>query len=310
MSSSKLPLAFSPRVHLIAYALFIILIAGTFWYSAAQISSLNDQVATLTDQVGTFNSALSSTTADLRSTISETHKTLSGELNEERRNVGTIQQQLGTYQEKVGAVAGTVETLQKLSKTDPQLLQKYSKVFFLNEYYAPARFAEIPGEYEYSETKQLKLHAEVWPHLKQLLDDSKKDGVNTYVFSAYRSFNEQTALKSQYKVTYGAGSANSFSADQGYSEHQLGTTVDLITSGLGGNLDGFDSTKSYDWLLSNAYRYGFILSYPKNNGFYVFEPWHWRYVGIKLATYLHNQNINFYDMDQRKIDEYLVTVFE
>jgi D-alanyl-D-alanine carboxypeptidase len=87
-------------------------------------------------------------------------------------------------------------------------------------------------------------------------------------------------LKSQYRVTYGAGTANSFSADQGYSEHQLGTTVDFTTPKVGGTLTGFDKTDSYKWLQNNAYKYGFILSYPSSNGYYIFEPWHWRFVGL------------------------------
>ncbi|MEK9178142.1 MAG: D-alanyl-D-alanine carboxypeptidase family protein, partial [Patescibacteria group bacterium] len=250
---------------------------------------------------------ISSTTAELKGNIEQTQSSLSDTL---KQNSATIEQQLGNYQQQVSTVSGTVNTLQKLSKTDPQLLQKYSKVFFLNEYYAPARLIEVPSDYEYSDTKQLKFQTDIWPHLKQMLDDAKKDSVNIYVFSAYRSFNKQSALKGQYRVTYGSGTANSFSADQGYSEHQLGTAVDLITSGLGGVLDGFDNTKAYTWLLANAYRYGFIISYPKDNTFYVFEPWHWRFVGVLLATDLHNQNKGFYELDQRKIDEYLVNFFD
>lgn len=287
-----------------------VLIVGSVCYSAISLHYLNNRVDSLADKLELANNALASTTADLRSSITQTHNLLSGELNLERQNVGAIKQQLGTYQEQVGSVSNTVSTLQKLSKTDPQLLQKYSKIFFLNEYYAPARLTEVPTTYEYNESKHLKIHTDVWPHMQDMLSDAAKESIRIYVFSAYRSFNEQQALKGQYSVTYGAGSANQFSADQGYSEHQLGTTVDLITTGLNGGLDGFDGTKAYPWLKANAYKYGFILSYPENNKFYVFEPWHWRYVGIKLATYLHNQNINFYDMDQRKIDEYLVNVFE
>jgi hypothetical protein len=51
------------------------------------------------------------------------------------------------------------------------------------------------------------------------------------------------------------------------------------------------------------------MSYPKDNPFYVYEPWHFRYVGIKLATDLANQGKHFYDLDQRTIDEYLVNLF-
>lgn len=287
----------------------LIIIAGA-WYSYSKITTLSTGINTLSNRLSSLETNFSSTTAELKGTIAQTHTSLSNELNQEKQNSAAISQQLGNYQQQVSTVSGTVDTLQKLSKTDPQLLQKYSKVFFLNEYYAPARLTEIPNDYAYSDTKVLKFQTDIWPHLKQMIDDAKSAGITTYVFSAYRSFNEQSALKKDYKVTYGAGSANSFSADQGYSEHQLGTTVDLITTGLGGALDGFDNTKAYTWLLANAYRYGFIISYPKDNTFYVFEPWHWRFVGIKLATDLHNQNKHFYDLDQRKIDEYLVNFFE
>jgi len=235
---------------------------------------------------------------------------LSTELEREKQNIVSVREQLGSVGQEIGAISGTVGTLEKLSKTDPELLQKYSKVFFLNEHYEPSRLVEIPDAFEYYEERHSKIHEAVWPYLQLLLESAKRDGVDLYVYSAFRPFSEQQALKSQYKVTYGEGTANQFSADQGYSEHQLGTTIDLITTGIGGTLDGFETTVAYEWLLNNAYRYGFVLSYPENNGFYVFEPWHWRYVGITLATNLKNQGKHFYDLDQRTIDEYLVHFFE
>lgn len=292
------------------YLIPLAFLVAVICYSVIGLHMLNNRIAAVDENVALIQASLASTTADLRTLISASHDALSNELSQEKQSVGAIRQQLGTYQEQVGSVSNTVSTLQKLSKTDPQLLQKYSKVFFLNEYYAPARLVEIPESYKYSDAKILKIHADVWPHMQDMLSDAAKEGIRIYVFSAYRSFNEQQALKGQYSVIYGTGSANQFSADQGYSEHQLGTTADFITTGLKGELDGFDGTKAYPWLKANAYKYGFILSYPENNKFYVFEPWHWRYVGIQLATYLHNQNMSFYEMDQRKIDEYLVNVFE
>jgi zinc D-Ala-D-Ala carboxypeptidase len=135
------------------------------------------------------------------------------------------------------------------------------------------------------------------------------DGVDLKVVSAYRSFAEQSSLKSTYTMVYGTG-ANQFSADQGYSEHQLGTTVDLTMPEIGSTFTGFDQSKAFAWLAKNAYKYGFILSYPKNNTYYQYEPWHWRFVGRDLARYLHNQGKNFYDLDQRVIDEYKVSFFD
>ena len=127
--------------------------------------------------------------------------------------------------------------------------------------------------------------------------------------SAFRSFDTQASLKSGYKITYGSG-ANKFSADQGYSEHQLGTSVDFTTPDVGGNFSKFQTDPAYQWLQNNAHHYGFILSYPEENTYYKFEPWHWRFVGVELASDLHGENKYFYDMDQREIDTYLIKLFD
>jgi zinc D-Ala-D-Ala carboxypeptidase len=214
------------------------------------------------------------------------------------------------FDNQISKISGTVGTLEKLSKTDPELLQKYSKIYFLNEHYIPSSLTDISNKYVYPEDKKLQFHGKVYDHLEDLMNDAIEDKINLRVVSAYRSFGTQAALKSSYKITYGAGSANAFSADQGYSEHQLGTTIDFTTKELAANFNAFASTEAYSWLQENAYKYGFILSYPKTNAYYQFEPWHWRYVGIDLAEKLHDDNVNFYDTDQRFIDTYLVSIFD
>jgi D-alanyl-D-alanine carboxypeptidase len=213
------------------------------------------------------------------------------------------------FSKQIQDIGQTVGVLDKLSKTDKELLQKYSKVYFLNEHYVPESLKQISGTWKYTESKDLKLHTKVVPYFNDMLDAAKSAGVDLWVVSAYRSFGDQAALKSGYKVTYGSG-ANAFSADQGFSEHQLGTTIDFTTKGLGGGLDGFQNTAAYTWLADNAYKYGFVLSYPPNNSYYVYEPWHWRFVGEKLARDLHKNGAHFYDWDQRKIDGYLISIFD
>lgn len=294
----------------IGFGIIALIFIGGGIYSHARTTALSARIDGLSADIASLTAHVASTTAGLETSIKETHSSLSSALSNEQQNVGNIQRQLGGFQNQVGDLSGTLNTLQKLSKTDPELLIKYSKVYFLNENYVPSRLSEIPKKYQYSDAKQLTIHADVLPHLTAMIEAASSTGTRLFTFSAYRSFAEQKALKGAYTVNYGAGTANSFSADQGYSEHQLGTTVDMITSGLGGVLDGFDGTAAYQWMLAHAYQYGFILSYPKNNGYYVYEPWHWRYVGVKFATYLHDQGKNFYDLDQRKIDEYLVSVFD
>lgn len=282
----------------------VIIISGL--YISSQFTKFSNNIESLSTKISSLENDFSSTTKRLEENIAKNNADLSFALNQEKQN---LEDKIGDYRDEVNDITGTVSDLEKLSKIDPELLQKYSKVFFLNEHYSPARLTEIPSEYKYSDLKTLKIGTETWPYLKKMIGAAKDDNIDIYVSSAFRSFNEQTALKTNYSVTYGVGTANQFSADQGYSEHQLGTTVDLTTTGLNGGLDGFDTTEAYKWLTSNAYKYGFILSYPNNNTYYVYEPWHWRFVGIKLAKYLHGQNKNFYDLDQRKIDEYLINLF-
>lgn len=278
--------------------IFLIL-GGGLLYTSLQISNLAKRIDTLSNDVASTTQSLSLRIHQYSQSVTDlSNETtgLSSALNDTKQNVGSL--------------SGTLSALQKLAEADPQLLKKYSKVYFLNDNYAPKNLSIVPSEYTYSSTRQEQFLSEASFFLKLLMDTAKADNVTLYIKSGYRSFAEQKSLKSSYAVTYGAGTANSFSAEQGYSEHQLGTTIDFTTTGLNGSLSGFDKTPAFAWLVANAYRFGFILSYPKNNTYYIYEPWHWRYVGVQLATYLHNNNKNFYDLDQREIDTYLIEMFD
>lgn len=270
-------------------------LASTTVLTAKKIDELNNAIAMIDQKTTALFNNLSATDKDIQNT---------------KKNVEAVQSQVGGVEQTVGKITGAVSTLEKLSKTDPELLQKYSKVFFLNEHYTPERLQQIDAEYLYSEKRAETIHSLVWPHLKDLLESAKKVSVALYVKSAYRSFDEQKAVKTIYTVVYGKGNANTFSADQGYSEHQLGTTIDFTAVGINGSLNGFEKMPAYLWVQINAHKYGFVLSYPENNDYYIFEPWHWRYVGVALATRLKEEGKYFYDLEQREIDKYLPNIFD
>ncbi|MBI2674108.1 MAG: M15 family metallopeptidase [Candidatus Zambryskibacteria bacterium] len=218
---------------------------------------------------------------------------------------------IDSFQGQISNIGQTVGTLEKLAQTDKELLKKYSKVYFLNENYVPAKLTQIDEAYIFAQNGgNLLIHNDVWSFLKRLLENAHADNIDLLVVSAFRSFDTQAALKSEYKVIYGAGTANQFSADQGYSEHQLGTSADFTTSNAGATFSKFQTDPAYQWLKDNAYKYGFALSYPENNSYYKFEPWHWRFVGVELAKMLHRENKYFYDLDQRDIDPYLIKLFD
>ena len=235
----------------------------------------------------------------------------SDKLNDDLKTLLQLRvQEKDAYGQQVQQLSSTVSTLDKLVSTDKQLLEKYSSIYFLNENYVPASLTNIDSTYVYSTGKTLQILTGIQQHFTDLMNAAKNTSAPLLVLSAYRSFGTQGALKTGYKVTYGVGTANSFSADQGYSEHQLGTTLDFTTQTIGGALTGFDKTAQYTWLINNAYLYGFALSYPKGNTHFVFEPWHWRYVGLELAKKLHDENKTLYDLEQRDIDTYLVKFFD
>lgn len=225
------------------------------------------------------------------------------------REVLNKQATVDAFNGQIEDIASTVGTLEKLSQTDKEILRKYSKVYFLSENYRPLQLTIIDPKYLYNKDNTF-IHTQVLPFLERLLEAARKDGVDLLIASAFRSFETQVSLKSQYTVIFGAGTANQFSADQGYSEHQLGTTVDFTTLSIGGVSSKFQADPAYQWLKDNAHKYGFTLSYPENNSYYKFEPWHWRFVGVALATFLHDGGKYFYDLDQREIDTYLIKLFD
>lgn len=284
----------------------LLAIAATFL--GYQYYTLTNTRDALTTDLGAREAELASTTEAL-TIANEAIEALTEDLNETEEDLRQEKGRNEEFEDQIKKISGTVADLDKLSKTDEELLQKYSKVYFLNEHYIPSDLSDIDPEWKYTETKDLRLHSKVMSFFEDMVEDAKEDGIDLWVVSAYRSFEYQSELKGRYTVTYGSG-ANAFSADQGFSEHQLGTTIDFTTAGLGGGLTGFGDTPAYQWLTENAYKYGFVLSYPENNAYYVYEPWHWRFVGTELADDLHDDGAFFYDLPQREIDQYLLHIFD
>lgn len=215
------------------------------------------------------------------------------------------------FGQRVEELAKNVTFLDKASKTDRELLQKYSSVYFLSENYVPDPLVPVNDELLARTGSNVMIHGNVFPFLEKMMVAAEREGLPLRVLSAYRSFGTQSSLKSDYKVAYGIGTANKFSADQGYSEHQLGTAVDFTTPENPESLTtALRDTPHYSWLIRHAHEYGFALSYPEGNSFFQFEPWHWRFVGVDLATFLYYDNKYFYDLDQREINPYLLRIFD
>lgn len=126
------------------------------------------------------------------------------------------------------------------------------------------------------------------------------------VTSSYRSYANQSWLFGYYKeqhMSEGMTEAEAeaavlvYSARPGTSEHQTGLCVDFTTDSIGGAVDDkFESTTAFEWLNENAYKYGFILRYPKDKTDvtgYKYESWHYRFVGRTVAVEMKELGVCF-----------------
>ena len=138
-------------------------------------------------------------------------------------------------------------------------------------------------------------------NFEKLAKQAKKEGYNIIAVSTYRSYDYQDKLYNNYVFDKGFFYADMASARAGHSEHQTGLAVDVANSNL--DYDNFENTKEFNWMKNNAHKYGFILRYPKAN-FHItgfkYEPWHYRFVGINIATYIYKNNLTLEEYELRK----------
>ena len=127
---------------------------------------------------------------------------------------------------------------------------------------------------------------------EEMSKQAKIDGYNIIAVSTYRSYEYQEKLHNHYVNKKGLYYADMASAKAGHSEHQTGLAVDVADNSY--DYDNFESTKEFTWMQKNCYKYGFILRYPKAK-FHItgfkYEPWHYRYVGKKIAKYIYKNKL-------------------
>lgn len=175
---------------------------------------------------------------------------------------------------------------EEASKLDV-IVNKYYK---LDKDYEPEDLTIINSKFA-SGTQ--KLRKEAAGKFEEMASDMLKENLKIYAGSTYRSYSYQEGLYNRYVKKDGFKEAETYSARAGYSEHQLGLAVDIV-NGKWNYLSEGD--KEYTWLVNNSYKYGFILRYPHESEYitgYVFEDWHFRYLGIDLATKVHESKLTY-----------------
>ena len=125
--------------------------------------------------------------------------------------------------------------------------------------------------------------------LRAMAEAARAAGAPIQLASGYRSYTQQHATFDYWVGVGGYEQALRTSARAGHSEHQLGTTIDVTSAGGAAPWEYADwaTTPAGAWMAANAWRYGFVMSYPRGSSAltcYDYEPWHYRYVGRDLAA--------------------------
>lgn len=133
--------------------------------------------------------------------------------------------------------------------------------------------------------------------LKNLVSDALSDGITLSMVSGYRSYSTQVSTYN-YWLSVNNGNVDAtdkISARPGHSQHQLGTTVDFSSTEIAsGSFSLFKDTLASKWLYNNAWKYGFVISYPygyESITGYSYESWHYRYIGKVYASEMHSRGI-------------------
>jgi D-alanyl-D-alanine carboxypeptidase len=157
----------------------------------------------------------------------------------------------------------------------------------------------VPKGYEDISLKTTALRGKAGDAYNEMVDAAKNDGLYLYSISSYRSYKYHEDRYNEKVRARGQADVDKTNARPGYSEHQTGLAADFISLD-----ESFANTEEGKWLAKNAYKFGFILRYPegkeKITG-YDYEPWHFRYVGIKMATVIQQTGLTYDEFYARHI---------
>ena len=177
-----------------------------------------------------------------------------------------------------------------------------NKHYYLNEDYIPNNLVEIDEKYSRKGMKLVDYAKKAFENLSQA---AQKENLNIIAMSSYRSYEYQKNLYNRYVNEDGKEAADTYSGRPGHSEHQTGLAVDVYN--LKETYTNFEKTNEFNWMQEHAHEYGFILRFPKNKEKetgYQYESWHYRYVGEKIAKYIHNKNITLEEYYATKIKDF------
>lgn len=175
-----------------------------------------------------------------------------------------------------------------IPKDETVIVNKYHK---LPSDYVPSDLEEINNKYNRGFNNKLRHNARI--KFEEMAEAARKENIYIYSGSAYRSYSYQQNLYNRYVNQNGFAEAETFSARAGYSEHQTGLATDILNA----KIDYLSKNdQEYTWLVNNSYKYGYILRYPEGKDKitgYMYEEWHFRYIGIPLAQKVYESGLTY-----------------
>ena len=139
------------------------------------------------------------------------------------------------------------------------------------------------------------LRSEAASALVNMFEAARRDNINLYLVSGYRSYAQQLELYNTYVRTDGKALADQYDAIPGACEHQLGLAVDLSDDNRDHDIDdSFETTAAYQWLLKHSYEYGYIFRFPRGKEAITgiaYNPWSFRYIGIEEAKKVYDSGL-------------------
>ena len=167
-----------------------------------------------------------------------------------------------------------------------------NKHYHVDDKYEPDDLVKVSNWYAYGDDQFVR--KEAYDEFVSMFNAAKDNDIKIIINSSYRSYADQKATYDDFIERYGLETTEGLAAHPGNSEHQTGLAIDVTTPGY--NTKTFDTSDAYTWLTNNAYKYGYILRYPKDKEYltgFDYESWHYRYVGKEIAKYIHENNITY-----------------
>ncbi len=189
---------------------------------------------------------------------------------------------------------------------NPNMVKTYSDTILVNKFnqleedFIPPDLVSVSEDYAVDDEQKLQKIA--YDAFIKMANEAKKEDLHLLVNSSYRSFQDQVGTYQFYEELYGTNYVNRYVTKAGFSEHQTGLAIDVKAR----DVNVFANSNEFTWMKENAHLYGFVMRYPEDSEHITgcaYEAWHYRYLGVELATYLYENNMTYEEYYVRFLDK-------